>query len=296
MYNRTPTLAASISKHTLLRYQLIEIIAYWEGRITTSHLCNGFGIGRQQASRDINTYIRELASNNLEYDMQLRGYKPTANFNPLFTKGHINEYLRLLVWNDNLVSKSNYSTLGLREVSTISPPPRLIKPEIMRGIVRAISEKRRIEVTYSSMHSPEPEARIIAPHSLVDTPLKWYVRAYCEKNRDYRDFALSRFEDEPEFLDKSQNLITDDVHWCTPVNLVLQAHPSLNQHQRRLIENDYGMINEELIIPSSLALIKYLVKSLGLELTGNNDNPNEQHICIKNPAEINSQLNNKGLI
>jgi len=41
----------------LLRYQLIEIIALWEGRIITNHLSGAFGIGRQQASKDINAYI-----------------------------------------------------------------------------------------------------------------------------------------------------------------------------------------------------------------------------------------------
>ena len=53
----------------LLRYRLIEIIALWEGRLTTNHICHSFGIGRQQASKDINTYLRYLLSlqnNNLQ--------------------------------------------------------------------------------------------------------------------------------------------------------------------------------------------------------------------------------------
>ncbi|EIW90048.1 hypothetical protein AGRI_02640 [Alishewanella agri BL06] len=40
----------------LMRYRLIEIVALWEGRLTTNHLCNSFGIARQQASKDINAY------------------------------------------------------------------------------------------------------------------------------------------------------------------------------------------------------------------------------------------------
>lgn len=32
----------------LIRYRLIEIVALWEGRLTTNHFCNGFGIARQQ--------------------------------------------------------------------------------------------------------------------------------------------------------------------------------------------------------------------------------------------------------
>ncbi len=44
----------------LSRYRFIELIALWEGRLTTRHLVETFGIGRQQASRDINVYNREV--------------------------------------------------------------------------------------------------------------------------------------------------------------------------------------------------------------------------------------------
>ena len=45
----------------LLRYRYIEIISLWEGRLTTGHLTRCFGIGRQQASKDINLYVRDIA-------------------------------------------------------------------------------------------------------------------------------------------------------------------------------------------------------------------------------------------
>ena len=54
----------------LLRYRFIEIIVLWEGRLTTRHLCEVFGIGRQQASKDINNYKRTIGPGNLEYDSQ----------------------------------------------------------------------------------------------------------------------------------------------------------------------------------------------------------------------------------
>ena len=80
----------------LYRYRLIEVIAYWEGRLTTNHLCNSFGIGRQQASKGINTYLREIAPGNLEYDKQIKGYVPTAGFKPAVTTGTADEYLHIL--------------------------------------------------------------------------------------------------------------------------------------------------------------------------------------------------------
>ena len=66
----------------LLRYRLIEVMALWEGRLTTNHLMRAFGIGRQQASKDINTYLADYGLGNLEYDRFLKGYRPAERFRP----------------------------------------------------------------------------------------------------------------------------------------------------------------------------------------------------------------------
>ncbi|WP_281189373.1 helix-turn-helix transcriptional regulator [Vibrio diabolicus] len=286
----------TINQKTLLRYQVIEIIAYWEGRVTTNHLQKCFDIGRQQASREINEYKSKLAPGNLEYDMQIAGYTASTTFQPLFTKGSVDEYLNLLALNDRLVSKHNHSALGFREVTSILPPARAIEPIIMRAVVRAISKGSRLEVEYISMNSTEPESRIIAPHSLVETPLRWHVRAYCEKNRAYRDFVLSRFIGEPEILDVSPNPSEDDEDWNTSINLVLQADPKLNNHQKSLIEKDYGMTNGELTIPSRLSQINYLLDTLGLSVSQTNSHSNFQQVCIKNFDELRNTLSERGLI
>ena len=57
--------------------------------------------------------------------------------------------------------------------------------------------------TCRSIH-PNVEIRLIAPHTLVYTGMRWHVRAYCEKNGQYRDFVLSRLRGEPELLDASR--------------------------------------------------------------------------------------------
>ena len=80
-----------------LRYRLIETIAWWEGRLTTGHLMQSFGISRQQASKDINSYITDYAPKNLEYDKHLKGYVPSPHFKPLFIDDSASAYLHLLV-------------------------------------------------------------------------------------------------------------------------------------------------------------------------------------------------------
>ena len=66
----------------LLRYRFIEIVAMWEGRLTTRHLCDVFGIGRQQASKDINNYKRSIGPGNLEYDPIARATDPAPTSHP----------------------------------------------------------------------------------------------------------------------------------------------------------------------------------------------------------------------
>jgi predicted DNA-binding transcriptional regulator YafY len=88
----------------LLRYRLIETVAYWEQRLTTNHLMHAFGIGRQQASRDINAYLKDLAPGNLVYDTKLKGYRPTEGFTPKFTRCSPDEYLHLLATQSDLAN------------------------------------------------------------------------------------------------------------------------------------------------------------------------------------------------
>ena len=60
-----------ISSHTnqrweqILRYRYIELIALWEGKLTTRQLCETFGIGRQQANKDLSSYRRALTQGDL---------------------------------------------------------------------------------------------------------------------------------------------------------------------------------------------------------------------------------------
>lgn len=86
---------SSPSWDSLMRYRLIEIIALWEGRLTTNHLQENFQIQRSQASKVLSRY-RELAPSNLTYCTKSKGYVPTAEFKPLFTQGVADEYLQAL--------------------------------------------------------------------------------------------------------------------------------------------------------------------------------------------------------
>jgi predicted DNA-binding transcriptional regulator YafY len=227
-------LAASISTYRhidISTYRHIEIIAYWERRLTTNHLMNAFGIWRQQASKDINAYLKDFATDNLIYDPRLKGYKPTANFLPLFTIGVADEYFQLLSIRDHLNSTPILLGGAHPAISErISPPLRDLRPEVLAPVIQAAREGKRLEICYSSLSNPAPEYRVIQPHTVVFNGLRWHVRAFCERKMVYSDFVLSRISDRPELTLVGDNTAEKDIAWQTMVTLELCPDPRPNDN------------------------------------------------------------------
>ncbi|MEZ5572464.1 MAG: WYL domain-containing protein [Halioglobus sp.] len=249
----------------LLRYRFIETLALWEGRLTTRHLCDTFGIGRQQASKDINNYIKDVGPGNLEYDKFLKGYKPTPAFSPKVTEGLADEYLHLMARNNELMNVFESLSLNVANVEVLSHPVRDVKPEVLRPIMQAARQQKRLEVDYVSLNHPDREGRIIVPHTLVYSGLRWHVRAWCEKNSEYRDFVLSRFRGLPEIMDESAHGVDGDTEWNTQVTVRIVPDPRLTREQREVIEVDYGMRNGALEISTRARLVPYVLQLLHIE-------------------------------
>ncbi len=274
----------------LLRYRLIEIVAQWEGRLTTNHLCNSFGIGRQQASKDINAYITDIAPGNLDYDRQLRGYKPTADFKPVLTSGTADEYLHVLDRNQDISHTFEGLDLGAAHTEILQVPTRNVDPLILRAIIQACREQKRLEIAYLSLSNPIAEERIIDPHTLVFTGLRWHVRAYCEKNRSFRDFVLSRFRGSAEILDKALVSPEEDERWHTRIDIQLTPDTRLEDAQRAVIAADYGMENDVLKISTRASLVEYALQALNVDPRKIEAKPEAQQIVVKNLSEVEKWL------
>jgi predicted DNA-binding transcriptional regulator YafY len=249
-------------------------------------LIQSFGISRQQASKDINTYINEHAPRNLTYDKQLKGYVPSKLFKPRFIDDSASAYLHLLYQNNERAPHIEGLALAYAHTKVLEVPDRTIRPQILRPLLKACREGLRLETEYVSLANPEPEIRLIAPHTLVYTGMRWHVRAYCEKNRKYRDFVLSRLRGEPELLDKSENLIGEDTVWETAVDLVIAPDQRLSPTQRAIIETDFGMVDGQLVIPSRQALVKYVLQRYQIDPKNLDPKPEAQQIVVKNLQEL----------
>lgn len=269
-----------------LRYRLIETVAWWEGRLTTGHLIQSFGISRQQASKDINTYITEHAPKNLTYDKQIKGYVPSKQFKPRFIDDSANAYLHLLNETHSRAPHIEGLALAYAHTMVLEVPDRTIHPEVLRPLLKACRDSEVIEAEYVSLANPKPEIRLIAPHTLIYTGMRWHVRAYCEKNREYRDFVLSRLRGQPEFERKTENFIGDDADWNTEVAVIIEPDSRLKPEQKAIIEADFGMENGVLVIPTRRALVKYVLQRFQIDPKKLDPKAAAQQIVVKNLDEL----------
>ncbi|CAK2075289.1 putative DNA-binding transcriptional regulator YafY [Vibrio crassostreae] len=274
----------------LFRYRMIEVIALWEGRLTTNHLIKSFGIGRQQASKDINTYLTDVAPGNLVYDKQLKGYKPSDCFAPRLTSGHADEYLHILSRSEDMTITFKELDMGFENTTMVRPVTRNIAPEILRPLVQAIREKKRVDISYTSLKDGIEVDRLISPHTLVCTPLRWHVRAYCEYSRGYRDFVLSRIRGIPDINDKMTMGKSQDELWNNEITVELAPDSRFTTNQAAVISNDYGMNENMLQIPTNAALVRYVLDAYNIDINMLNSNPKGQQIILNNFEELKPYL------
>ncbi len=246
-------------KHeVLLRLRAIELLAYWEGRLITNRLVAWFGISRQQASSDIKRYISVHNPNSLVHDPAVKGYVPRAGFQPVLTKGHINEYLDMI---SGLVSESVAVTLESEDhLAAVQLPDRTVRPEVVREILRACRAQTSVKILYASMSHPLWSERVISPHTLVYTGFRWHVRAFCHKRGEFRDFILSRIDRTPKPVNEVSPDPSEDALWNEQVVLTLVANPQLNDGQKALVEKDFGMPDGRLQLSVRKALAHYTLQ------------------------------------
>jgi predicted DNA-binding transcriptional regulator YafY len=250
------------------KYQFIEVVLQWEGGVTTSKLQDYFDIAsRTTAYNLIKAYRKEFPENLLHYDPKAKSHQPSKQFKPHYTQGTLEEYLSFFG------ESPNHTYLDL-----IPTPIRNINIELVRQIIQACRQQKRLDIEYYSLSSGDFEGRIISPHTLVNDGIRWHVRAYCEKNQAYRDFVLSRFMGTPEEEGKAQFTAEHDQDWNTWLTVTLQPDPRLTKESQRAIELDYLMENGKKDIPCRAALVKYLLQKLRLD--NYHHNPKGQQIIV----------------
>jgi hypothetical protein len=220
------------------------------------------------------------------YDKQIKGYVPTAEFKPSVTTGTADEYLHILSRTKDIAHTFEGLDLGFANTHMLQVHSRPVDPIILRALVNAAREQKRVDIGYLSLNNPKTDGRIIVPHTLVFTPMRWHVRAYCEKNGDYRDFVLSRFRGEPEVIDHSEHGIKNDEAWNTDIELVISPDPRLSTLQQKVICHDYGMAKKCLTVQCKAALLQYALQAFKIDPYKQEARAEAQQIVIGNYKEI----------
>lgn len=266
------------------RFWLIELLAYWEGRVNTTSLIHHLGLSRQQSSADLSAYSAQ-APTNLTYDVSLKAYLPTTEFQRHFISDDVAEYLSWMQHPSAAPAPISAPSAKLANLA-LRLPPRKVAPELMRGLVAATRQRLRVEVEYVSLTNPKSEARVIAPHTFVNTGLRWHLRAWCEKSGGFRDFVLSRLRGVPLLLDKAQQPVEHDTAWNTQITIILQADPRLSLEQREVLENDYQMLGGQLHITTKACMVNYLLKEMQINTKMVEDTPKAQQLVLVNLEDI----------
>ncbi|TDO96268.1 WYL domain-containing protein [Marinomonas balearica] len=260
---------------------LIELIVFWEGQINATRLIETSRITRQTASEWIKQY-QDDTDNTLKYSPTAKAKVISQDFTPRYINQTIDEYLNWLELGALLSEVSNESEHS--HIYRIRPPNRFVSPLVIRPLIKAIRNKTAVDCEYLSVKSADPIGRLIYPHSFVKAANRWHIRAYCEYRKNYLDFVLSRFQSVEYDGKTAQYSHQNDTHWNTEIELILAPDSRLNDRQKRVIEQDYGMENGQLVIKTRAALVKYTLDDLQIKIKMLEADPQAQQlICVNYP-------------
>ncbi|MGX9460363.1 WYL domain-containing protein [Shewanella sp. A14] len=264
------------------RFLFIEMLAWWQGCINNKQLMQQFDISRQQAYNDFKQYLLQHPGNLLKTE---QGYVPAKVFFPHYISGGLSQFLH---WYETrtILNKTYQSP----RVAHVSIPDRIVSVQIIRLLVVAMEQQKRIDVQYVSLSHPENDGRIFHPHTFVNTGLRWHVRGYCEKSQAYRDLVISRFKGDAELLGKSAHPVTQDDAWQTIIPIVLQPDYRLTDEQKWVLGNDFTLTDGQLIIKTRAALANYVLREMQINIKMLDGTPEAQQWVLVNQDDIKQWL------
>ena len=277
-----------IKRATQQRLQYIELMAYYTGVVTRSDVAKAFGISDAAATKDLKFY-GQVAPDNLIYKHNVFGFVPSTNFEEIFTDLEPQQVLPMIAANLPFVGERVDQNL-LYGITTeqLPLPQRLPSKEVVAQVIRAMKQKTKLNVVYSSLSDRDSsEARTIEPHSLINTGLRWHLRAYSEDTFDFRDFVLSRVQEASQLGDKAESNPEYDDDWMELIDLQLTPHPELSEKKRQILMTDYAAKDNVIEFTVRRALLGYVLQRLSVDTTEDHSlNPNAYQLIVMNRDEI----------
>lgn len=260
------------------RLAFIDLCVNFLGEIRRQDIVARFEIQAAAATRDIALY-KELTPHNLEYNPKGKVYIRGERFRPIFDF----PVERVMSW----ISQGLVDGHPTRSMSFIpcETPIQLNTPnlEILSAITRSIQHKQPIEITYMALSSGLT-TREVVPFALANNGIRWHVRAYDRKSKEFRDFVLTRITNTHRVLGapEENELSAQDIQWNRIVELELVPHPANVKHPDT-IEKDYGMVDGKLNIQVRAALVGYMLLQWNVDCTIDHSLKGaEYHLWLRN--------------
>ena len=236
------------------RLAYIEFRLYFMGEVGRPDLASRFGVAPAGATRDLALY-REIAPQNIEFDGSNKIYRIGKTFAPIFEHASQRVLSALSLGFGEGLNGLSQPMLPCESPAILSSPQMCV----LAPICRAIHAKRPVAIRYHSVLSGESE-RVIVPFALVDTGLRWHVRAFDRKSGEFRDFVVTRI-DEPMLLDeepKANERPDNDIQWTRIVEVELVPHP--DQPRPEITSRDFNMANGQLEMKLRAAIAGYMLR------------------------------------
>lgn len=253
---------AGLTRTQLERMSYIDFRLYFFGELRRADVMARFGIAPAGATRDIAQY-RELAPQNLFLD-SAKVYRPSRAFAPLLEHSPQRVLTALSQGFGEGVDDLTSSLIRCELPAFLTQPSMAV----LAPITRAIHLGKAVRLGYTSIESGRTE-RDIVPLAMVSNAVRWHVRAFDRKHRDFRDFVLSRM-DSPVVLDGAigrDETFESDVHWSRIIELELVPHPG---HPRpEIVKMDYNMPEGVLRVKVRSAHAGYLLQLWSVDCSPN---------------------------
>lgn len=264
------------------RLAYIEFRLYFLGEIRRQDLMNRFGVGPAGATRDFAKY-KELFPENISFDSSTKTYVIGKNFAPTYE--HVPE--RVLTALTRGFGDGVSSAGG--DLLTCEFPMMFNQPSmsVLAPVTRAINQKKAVKLRYYS-HTSGASERVIVPFALVNDGLRWHVRAFDRKSKDFRDFVFTRMEStavvDDTAIDKHE-LSSADIQWNRILELDLVPHPA--QKHPEIIERDYDMMAGVLHIKVRAAIAGYLLRLWIVDCSPDHSLEGEEYrLCLKDDLAL----------
>ncbi|NDV13807.1 helix-turn-helix transcriptional regulator [Crenobacter caeni] len=236
------------------RLSFLEFCLYFLGEVRRADLMARFDVAPAVATRDFALY-RQLAPDNLLLDPSSKAYFIQPGFAPLF--GHrLEQVLAALMQGEPYSIEAVGAALLPGDYPALLNRPQL---PILAAVSRAIRQQRLMRIRYHSESSGEQE-RLIAPHALVDSGLRWHVRAFDRLRGAFIDLVLTRILS-AELLAETpapHEQPAADRQWQTLLTLELVPHPRLGHPAVAAL--DYALADGRLSLPVRAVSAGYLLR------------------------------------